>query len=112
MNRLRKVRAALAVLSAVGLLGLAPHATAQTGAVISARPGERPPRALPDAGTEGFRLSLDQAVALAVANNQDLNVSVNTAEASRYVLFSNMGIFDPLAEASLLRSHTEQPATS
>jgi outer membrane protein TolC len=112
MKRLPKVRAAFAVLSAAGLLGLAPHATAQIGVVISARPGERPPKALPEPVTEGFRLSLDEAVALAVANNQDLNVSVNTAEASRYVLFSNTGIFDPVAEASLLRSHTETPATS
>ena len=112
MKRLPKIRAAFAVTLAAGLLGLAPDASAQTGAVISARPGERPPRALPEAGTEGFRLSLEEAVALAVANNQDLNVSVNNAEASRYVLFSNMGIFDPLAEASLLRSHAETPATS
>jgi outer membrane protein TolC len=112
MKRLPKVRAAFAVTLAAGLLGLAPEATAQTGAVISARPGERPPRALPEGGAEGFRLSLEEAVALAVANNQDLNVSVNTAEASRYVLFSNMGIFDPLAEASILRSHTETPASS
>ncbi len=127
MKRLPKVRAAFAVLSAAGLLGLAPHATAQTataptataptataptGAVISARPGERPPRALPETGAGGVRLSLDEAVALAVANNQDLDVSVNTAEASRYILLSNWGIFDPLAEASILRSHTETPATS
>lgn len=127
MKRLPKVRAAFAVLSAAGLLGLTPHATAQTptapppaqapttaptGAVISARPGERPPRALPEAGAEGVRLSLEEAIALAVANNQDLDVSVNTAEASRYILLSNWGIFDPLAEASILRSHTETPATS
>ena len=112
MKRLRKVRAACAVLSTAVLLGLAPHATAQAGTVISARPGERPPRAVPEAGPEGVRLSLEEAVALAVANNQDLDVSVNTAESSRYVLFSNMGIFDPLAEASIVRSHTETPATS
>ncbi|MEP6470522.1 MAG: TolC family protein [Acidobacteriota bacterium] len=131
MKRLPKVRAAFAVLSAAGLLGLAPHARAQTataptatattaptvataptGAVISARPGERPPRALPETSAGGVRLSLDEAVALAVANNQDLDVSVNTAEASRYILLSNWGIFDPLAEASILRSHTETPATS
>jgi len=56
MKRLPKIRAALAVTMAAGLLGLAPDASAQTGAVISARPGERPPRALPEAGTEGFRL--------------------------------------------------------
>ena len=40
------------------------------------------------------------------------NVSVYTAEASRYVLFSNTGIFDPLAEAALIRAHNEQPAAS
>ena len=127
MKRLPKVRAALAVLSAAGLLGLAPHAIAQTatppvatppppaepaGVAISARPGERPPRALPEGTAEGVRLSLGEAIALAVANNQDLNVSVNTAEASRYILLSNWGIFDPLAEASFLRSHTETPASS
>ena len=112
MKRLPKIRAALALLAAAGVLGVATAATAQTGAVISARPGERTPRPLPEGGTEGFRLSLGEAVALAVANNQDLNVSVNSAEASRYLLFSNMGIFDPLAEASLLRSHDETPASS
>ena len=122
MKRLPKVRAAIAVLSAAGLLGLAPHAKAQTatpptpgepgGVAISARPGERPPRALPEGTAEGVRLSLGEAIALAVANNQDLNVSVNTAEASRYILLSNWGIFDPLAEASILRSHTETPASS
>jgi HAE1 family hydrophobic/amphiphilic exporter-1 len=112
MKRFPKVRAARAVLLAAGLLGLTAHAIAQNAAVISARPGERPPRAFPEAGTEGFHLSLDEAVALAVANNQDLNVSVNTAESSRYILFSNIGIFDPLAEASVVRAHTEEPATS
>jgi outer membrane protein TolC len=109
---LPKFRAALAVLGAAGLLGLAPLATAQTGAVISARPGERAPRALPEAGADGVRLSLSETIALAVANNQDLNVSVNAAEASRYVLFSNLGIFDPLAEASIVRAHDETPAAS
>jgi outer membrane protein TolC len=99
-------------LLAAALLGLALPAIAQNEAAISARPGGRTPRALPEAGAEGMRLSLDEAVALAVTNNQDLNVSVYTAEASRYVLFSNMGIFDPLAEASLVRSHSEQPAAS
>jgi HAE1 family hydrophobic/amphiphilic exporter-1 len=112
MKRFPRVRAARAVLLAAGVLGLSLSAVAQNAAAISARPGARTPRALPEAGAEGMRLSLDEAVALAVANNQDLNVSVYTAEASRYVLFSNTGIFDPLAEASLVRSHTEQPAAS
>ncbi|HEY3171256.1 MAG TPA: TolC family protein [Thermoanaerobaculia bacterium] len=111
MKRFPRVRVARALLAAA-LLGLALPAIAQNEAAISARPGGRTPRALPEAGAEGMRLSLDEAVALAVTNNQDLNVSVYTAEASRYVLFSNMGIFDPLAEASLVRSHSEQPAAS
>ena len=112
MKRFPKFRAVRAALMALGLLGVAAGAIAQTGPTISSRPGERAPRPLPAAGGEGIRLSLDEAVALAVANNQDLNVSVNAAEASRYVLFSNMGIFDPLAQASVLRAHAEEPATS
>jgi outer membrane protein len=113
MKGFPKFRAVRAALLAVGLTGIAAGTIAQTGPAISSRPGERPPRPLPPAaGAEGIRLSLDEAVALAVANNQDLNVSVNAAEASRYVLFSNVGIFDPLAEAQILRSHSEQPATS
>jgi len=113
MKRFPRVRAAGAVLlAAAAPLGLSLPAMAQNAAAISARPGGRTPRALPEAGAEGMRLSLDEALALAVANNQDLNVSVYAAEASRYVLFSNMGIFDPLAQASLVRSHNEQPAAS
>jgi HAE1 family hydrophobic/amphiphilic exporter-1 len=112
MKRFPKFRAVRAALMALGVLGVAAGAIAQTGPAISSRPGERAPRPLPAAGGEGIRLSLDEAVALAVQNNQDLNVSVNAAEASRYVLFSNMGIFDPLAQASVLRAHAEEPATS
>src|SRR5438128_1694839 len=108
-----RVRVARAILlAAAAPLGLSLPAIAQNAAAISARPGARTPRALPEATAEGMRLSLSEAVALAVANNQDLNVSVYTSEASRYVLFSNMGIFDPLAEASLVRSHAEQPAAT
>ncbi len=113
MKRLPNTRAVRSALLTAGLLaGLTSVAAAQTGAVISARPNERSLRAVPEAGAEGMRLSLDEAVALAVANNQDLNVSVNAAEASNYILFSNMGIFDPLVEAAVIRSHSEDPATS
>jgi HAE1 family hydrophobic/amphiphilic exporter-1 len=112
MKRFPKFRAVRAALLAAGLLGVTAASIAQPASTLSARPGERTPRPLPPAAAQGIRLSLDEAVALAVANNQDLNVSVNAAEASRYVLFSNTGIFDPLAEAGVLRSHSEQPATS
>jgi HAE1 family hydrophobic/amphiphilic exporter-1 len=112
MKRFGRFRGVRTALLAAGLLGVTASTIAQTASTLSARPGERIPRPLPSPAAEGIRLSLDEAVALAVANNQDLNVSVNAAEASRYVLFSNMGIFDPLAEAGVLRSHAEQPATS
>ncbi len=113
MKRLPKTRAVRSALLAAGLLvGLVSTIAAQTGAVISARPAERTLKAVPEGGAEGMRLSLDEAIALAVANNQDLNVSVNAAEASSYHLFSATGIFDPLAEAFVERAHDEEPATS
>ena len=81
MKRFPKSRAVRSALAAAALFGLAFGTMAQEGPAISSRPGERAPRPLPPAaGAEGIRLSLDEAVALAVANNQDLNVSVNSAD--------------------------------
>ena len=111
MKRLRKVRAACAVLSTAVLLGLALDATAQAGTVISARPGERPPRAVPEAGPEGVRLSLEEAVAPGDREQQDLTSRSHTAESSRYGPVSSMGIFDPLLEARSCVAHGA-PATS
>jgi HAE1 family hydrophobic/amphiphilic exporter-1 len=112
MKRFGRYGGVRAALLAAGLVGIAAPTIAQPASTLSARPGERTPLPLPTPTTEGIRLSLGEAVALAVANNQDLNVSVNAAEASRYVLFSTLGIFDPLAEASFLRSHDEQPSAT
>ncbi len=103
---------ARAVVVAVGLQTFGGMAWAQQRPVISARPGERTPRPLPAASGEGIPLSLDQVLALALANNEDLSVSVNVAEASRYTLFQSQGIFDPLASLSATRSHAEAPAVS
>jgi outer membrane protein TolC len=97
---------------ASGLLALSAPAPAQDRPVVSARPGQRTPRELPPPAAAGIPLSLDQAIGLALANNQDMNVSVNAAEASRWVLFQDLGIYDPLVQAQVSRSHTEQPATS
>ena len=58
--------------------------------VVSARPGPAHRRGScrrPD--KDGIHLTLDQAIGIALANNQDLNVTVNAAEASQYLLFSN-----------------------
>jgi len=102
---------ALPAAAAIGLAALSP-AAAQQRPVVSARSGQRSSRELPAPAQGGIPLSLDQAIGLALANNQDLNVTVNAAESTRFSLFQTQGIFDPLVSASVSRSHTEQPATS
>src|SRR5690242_15074196 len=87
--------------AAIGGLLIAAASPAQEGPVVSARAGQRQPRPLPAAAADGVHLSLNDAVGLALANNEDINVVVNTAEASGYVLFENTGIFDPVAQASV-----------
>jgi outer membrane protein TolC len=96
----------------IGLQALSAAAPGQERPVISARPGQRTARELPPATQGSVSLSLDQAIGLALANNQDLNVTINTAEAFRFSLFQTVGIYDPLVTASVSRSHSEQPATS
>lgn len=112
MKRFRLVDAATAASVALGVLALASALSAQEKPVVPARPGQRVARPFPPPAQGGIRLSLDEAIGLALANNQDLNVDVNEAEASRFVVFQNMGIFDPLLSASATRSHQEIPATS
>ena len=97
---------------AIGLQALSAAAYGQDRPVISARPNQRTARELPAASQGSVSLTLDQAIGLALANNQDLNVTINAAEASRFSLFQTHGIYDPLVSASLSRSHIEQPATS
>ncbi len=87
-------------------------ASALEGPVVSARPGQRTPMPIPAPVDGAIRLSLDQAIALAVANNQDLNVAVNAAEASQYYLMASQGIFDPVLGGFANRNHQEQPASS
>jgi outer membrane protein TolC len=108
-STIRRTRASL---SAGLLFAAAAALPAQSGSVISARPGQRTSQPFPAPEADGMHLSLDQAVALAVANNQDLNVSVNAAEASQFFLFQNMGIYDPLVTANASRAHTDTPASS
>ena len=80
MKRLQNQGKALAIAAAIGFSALSPRgALAEDRPVVSARAGQRPPRAMPAASAEGIRLSLDQAIGLALANNQDLNVTINAA---------------------------------
>jgi outer membrane protein TolC len=105
---------ALRVTLAAAVLALAAGGAllAQSGPVVSAVPGQRTPVQLPAGDKEGVKLSLDQAIGLALSNNQDLGVTVNAAEASRYFLFQNYGIYDPLLQAFGTRAHNEQPSSS
>jgi len=97
---------------AAGLLAVAVAALGQQGPVVSARAGQRTPMPLPAPVDGAIRLSLDQAIALAIANNQDLNVAVNAAEASKYYLVATEGIFDPVLGAFANRNHQEIPAST
>jgi len=112
MKRFANLWSARAAAAVLGFLALAGSAPGQEQPVISARPGERTARPLPPASQGGIRLSLQDAVGLAVANNQDLYVSVSAAEATRFSLFQTQGIFDPLLQAAITRSHSETPASS
>ncbi|MFY9551652.1 MAG: TolC family protein [Thermoanaerobaculia bacterium] len=109
LSRSRKTRAALATCL---LVLVARVAAAQSGTVISAKPGQRTALPMPAAEADGIHISLERAVAIALAANQDLNVTVNAAEASQFFLFQNMGIYDPLTSASLSRAHQDLPASS
>jgi len=112
MKRFPNRLAARAVAVAIGLSALSAAAPGQEKPVISARPGQRTARELPPATQGGIPLSLEQAIGYALADDRDLDITINAAEASRFSLFQTQGIFDPLASASLVRAHTEQPATS
>jgi outer membrane protein len=112
MKRFRNRLRARAAVAAIGLSALSVAAAGQEKPVISARPGQRTARELPPATQGGIPMSLEQAIGYALADDRDLDITINAAEASRFNLFSTLGIYDPLANASLVRAHTEQPATS
>jgi outer membrane protein TolC len=112
MKILRKPWTSRTLAAALAALAACLNLFAAETQVVPARPGARLSRPLPEAVDGGIRLSLNEAIALALANNADLNVFVNTAEASRYNLMLSWGIFDPLFQGSTTRSHTESPATS
>jgi outer membrane protein len=77
-----------------------------------AHPADRKLLPLPPATPQGIPMSLSQAVALGVANNEDQYVTVNAAESFEYGIIQNKGIFDPLVSAAVGRSHAELPAAS
>jgi outer membrane protein len=112
MKIFRNRRSSRILASALAALLVGSSMLAADGPPVSSRPGGRVARALPAAVNGGVPLSLNETISLALANNADLNISVNTAESARYSLMLSLGIFDPLLEAQFSRAHLEQPATT
>ena len=101
--------------AALLLLAIVPSpqpAAAQEAKVVPVEPGRRTPRPMPAPTQGGIRLSLEDAIGFALANNVDMEVSIQASEANRYTVLQNEGIFDPLVQAAITRSHSEQPAIS
>src|SRR3954470_3703969 len=111
MKRFPKSQAARAVALVLGVWCAFP-ALGQDQPVVHSRPGNRQMLPLPAANAQGVPLTLSQAVAIAVANNQDQYVTVNAAESFEYLIVQNKGIYDPLINAAVNRSHSEIPAAS
>ena len=82
------------------------------GSVVNAQPGPRNTASMPAPQQDGIHLTLNDAIQIALQNNQDLNVSVNAAQASQFALFQNTGIYDPLVTANSARAHNEAPTST
>jgi outer membrane protein len=94
----------------VGLL--AATSSGQEAVTVSARAGQRRPVALPAPEADGIHLSLERATAIALANNSDLEVAVDAAEAGQYSLMGARGIFDPLASLSAQHQDSQSPTST
>ena len=82
------------------------------GSVVNAQPGPRNTASMPAPQQDGIHLTLNDAIQIALQNNQDLNVSVNAAQASQFALFQNTGIYDPLVTANSFRAHNDAPTST
>ncbi len=112
MSRFPILRWGCAALALGGFFAPTLDAAAQTAQTVSARAGQRTPRAFPAPVDGQIKLSLDEAISLALANNQDLNVTVNAAEATDYELVANEGIFDPVLSGFANRNHQDSPSSN
>jgi len=112
MSRFPILRWGCAALALGGFFARTLDAAGQTAQTVSARAGQRTPRAFPAPVDGQIKLSLDEAISLALANNQDLNVTVNAAAATDYELVANEGIFDPVLSGFANRNHQDSPASN
>ncbi len=79
---------------------------------VSARASRAHNELIPPATADGVRLSLRDAITLALANNVDLDVSIAGTEQGFFGVMQQKGIFDPLAFAALSASENQQPQSS
>ncbi|HET7453239.1 MAG TPA: TolC family protein [Thermoanaerobaculia bacterium] len=79
---------------------------------VSARAARAHNEPIPPATADGVHLSLRDAIALALANNVDLDVSIAGNEQGFYGVIQEKGIFDPLAFATGSVSDNETPQSS
>jgi outer membrane protein TolC len=86
--------------------------TAPVAATVSARAGGRSPQAIPPVQENGVSLSLSEAIAIALAGDVDLDVSVYGAEAGRAGMLQASGIFDPLVAADAKINDQQSPQAS
>ena len=79
---------------------------------VSARAGKTKMEPIPAASDEGVKLALRDALAIAIANNVDLQVSIAGDEQGFYGVLQSKGIFDPLAFATLSAADQQSPQAS
>ncbi len=85
---------------------------AQISVSVPARAGQRRPVPIPPAAEEGVRLSLKEAITLALANNVDLDIAVAGVEAGGAGILQAKGIFDPLAAVAGKANNQQTPQVS
>ncbi len=105
---MKKVIQGLFVIGAV--IAVASPAAAEEGWTVSTTPGTQE-RGIPMGGGE-MRLSLDEAVTLALQHNINLEINRLSLAATGEGILQASGIFDPLTQVSFTESYSESPATN
>ncbi len=105
------MKKAMQVVFLVGVMvAVAGPAAAENDWTVSTTPGTQE-RGIPMGGGE-MRLTLDEAVTLALGHNINLEVNRLSLAATGEGILQATGIFDPLAQINLSESYSESPATN
>ncbi len=110
-------RTVSAVLAIFGLLVLAQMVSAQTPTPVQPT-FTTPAKPMPDASRvgvntdEGLSLTLDQAIEMALKNNNDIDASRNDAQIADFGLKGARGIYDPLINSETYYESRSTPTAS